>query len=148
MIDYKGYEQSMLALLVWREARGELHQAKVAVCYSVLNRVKNPKWWGTSLGAVIAKKWQYSSMAAPGDPNLIQYPLPHDLSFQDTMLAVNAVVTGGEKNPVEGADSYYDVSIPPPKWAKPEQFVRQVGAFRFFNTDGDMPENDKKGGEE
>lgn len=137
MIDYKGYEEAMLALLVWREARGELHQAKVAVCYSVLNRVKSPKWWGRTIGEVVAKKWQYSSMAAPGDPNLIAYPLPHDLSFQDAMLAVNAVLTNGEKNPVEGADSYYDVSIPPPKWAKPEQFVKQVGAFRFYNTDGD-----------
>lgn len=140
-IDYNLYERVMLALLVWREARGELHQAKVAVCYSVMNRVKSPKWWGTTLGAVIAKKWQYSSMTAPGDPNLIQYPLPQDLSFQDSLLAVNAVMMDKEKNPVEGADSYYDVSIPPPKWAKPEQFVKQVGAFRFFNTDGDSPEN-------
>lgn len=144
IIDYTTYEQAMLALLVWREARGELHQAKIAVCFSVLNRVQNPKWWGTTLGAVIAKKWQYSSMAAPGDPNLIQYPLPQDLSFQDCLLAVNAVIAKTESNPVAGADSYYDVSIPPPKWAKPEQFVKQVGAFRFFDTDGDSPENKGK----
>jgi spore germination cell wall hydrolase CwlJ-like protein len=137
-IDYTTYEHAMLALLVWREARGELHQAKVAVVFSVLNRVKSPKWWGTTLGAVIAKKWQYSSMAAPGDPNLIAYPLPNDLSFQDSLYAVNKALIAAEKNPVPGADSYYDLSIPPPKWAKPEQFVAQIGAFRFFNTDGDM----------
>jgi len=142
-IDYATYEQAMLALLVWREARGETQAAKVAVCFSVLNRVKNPKWWGTTLGAVIAKKWQYSSMAAPGDPNLIQYPLPNDLSFKDSLTAVNAVLAGTATNQVVGADSYYDLSIPPPKWAKPEQFVKQVGAFRFFNTDGDSPENGK-----
>ena len=138
MIDYLSYEQALLALLVWREARGELHPAKVAVAFSVMNRVQSPKWWGTTLGAVIAKKWQYSSMAAPGDPNLIAYPLPHDLSFQDCLHAVNKVLSGVEKNPVPGADSYYDRSIPPPKWAKPEQFVKQIGAFRFFNTDGDV----------
>jgi len=137
-IDYQTYERAMLALLVWREARGETHQAKVAVAFSVLNRVKSPKWWGTTLGAVIAKKWQYSSMAAPGDPNLILYPLPQDLSFQDSMRAVNVALAGIEANIVVGADSYYDVSIVPPKWAKPEQFVKQVGAFRFFNTDGDI----------
>ena len=137
-IDYQTYERAMLALLVWREARGETHQAKVAVAYSVLNRVKSPKWWGKDLGSVIAKKWQYSSMAAPGDPNLIQYPLPQDLSFQDSMRAVNVAMGNLESNPVAGADSYYDVSIAPPKWAKPEQFVKQVGAFRFFNTDGDI----------
>lgn len=137
-IDYTTYEHAMLALLVWREARGEPHPAKVAVAHSVLNRVKSPKWWGTTLGAVIAKKWQYSSMAAPGDPNLIAYPLPQDISFQDSLHAVNKVLSGKERNSIPGADSYYDVSIPPPKWAKPEQFVKQVGAFRFFNTDGDV----------
>ena len=137
-IDYHDYEHALLALLVWREARGELHPAKVAVAFSVLNRVAQPKWWGTTLGAVIAKKWQYSSMAAPGDPNLIQYPLPQDLSFQDALYAVNRVLAGAEKNPVPGADSYYDTSIPAPSWAKPEQYVGQVGAFRFYNTDGDV----------
>lgn len=144
MIDYAIYEQVMLVLTVWREASGELHPAKVAVTFSILNRVAHPKWWGTRLGPVIAKKWQYSSMAAPGDPNLIRYPLPQDLSFQDALLAVNAVLAGTESNPVEGADSYYDISIAPPKWAKPEQFVKQVGAFRFYNTDGDHPENKVK----
>jgi spore germination cell wall hydrolase CwlJ-like protein len=137
-IDYMTYEHAMLALLVWREARGELHPAKVAVAHSVMNRVKSPKWWGDSLGAVIAKKWQYSSMAAPGDPNLIAYPLPQDLSFQDALYAVNKVLNGTEQNPVPGADSYYSVDIPAPAWAKPEQFVKQIGAFRFYNTDGDI----------
>ena len=137
MIDYGTYEHALLSLVVWREAQGETRAAKIAVAFSILNRVDNPKWWGTSIGAVIAKKWQYSSMAAPGDPNLIKYPLPQDLSFQDSMSAVNAALAAGAINTVPGADSYYDVSIPPPKWAKPEQFVKQVGAFRFFNTDGD-----------
>lgn len=146
MIDYNGYERAMLALLVWREAQGEIYQARVAVCYSALNRVESPKWWGRSLGAVIALKWQYSSMAAPGDPNLIKYPLPQDVVFRDCLQIVDDVMSKKVKNPVPGADSYYDVSIPPPKWAKPEQFVKQVGAFRFFNTDGDMPENEKERG--
>jgi spore germination cell wall hydrolase CwlJ-like protein len=138
MIDYGTYERALLALLVWREARGELHPAKVAVAYSVLNRVTNPKWWGDSIGAVIAKKWQYSSMAAPGDPNLIAYPLPQDLSFQDSLYAVNAVLNGTEKNPVPGADSYWDSSIARPKWATDANFVSKIGAFSFHNTDGDV----------
>jgi spore germination cell wall hydrolase CwlJ-like protein len=141
MIDYTTYEEALLALLVWREARGELHLAKVAVAFSVLNRVQHPKWWGNSIGAVIAKKWQYSSMAAPGDPNLIQYPLSQDLSFLDSMSAVNAAMANDAINPISGADSYYDVSIPAPAWATPERFVKQIGAIRFYNTDGDTPEN-------
>lgn len=136
VIDYGTYEQAMLALLVWREARGETRAAKIAVAFSVLNRVHNPKWWGTTLGAVIAKKWQYSSMAAPGDPNLIQYPLPNDLSFVDSMSAVNAVLASGSINPVAGADSYWDDSIARPKWATDANFVRKIGSFSFHDTDG------------
>lgn len=140
LIDYSIYERVMLALLVWREARGELHQAKVAVCFSVMNRVENPKWWGKTLGEVIAKKWQYSSMAAPGDPNLIQYPLPQDLSFKDALATVNAVLGGKVVNPVPRADSYWDDSIARPQWATDANFVCKIGAFSFHNTDGGLQE--------
>lgn len=142
-IDYSMYELAILALTVWREAQGETRAAKIAVAFSVLNRVDSPKWWGTSIGAVVAKKWQYSSMAAPGDPNLIKYPLPHDLSFQDSMSAVNAAIAVGAINTVPGADSYWDASIARPKWATDANFVCKVGAFSFHNTDGDFPSNPK-----
>ncbi len=42
-----------LALLVWREARGETFEAQLAVAHSVMDRVKHPGWWGTDLLSVI-----------------------------------------------------------------------------------------------
>lgn len=135
---YSDYEKALLALVIWREARGESVRAKQAVADSIMNRVVNPKWWGRSLGEVISKKWQYSSMAAPGDPNLIAYPSFGDQSFKECLLAAESAVAFPRRY---AADSYYDISIPAPKWAKPEQFVEQIGRIRFYNTDGDQPEN-------
>lgn len=135
---YADYEKALLALVVWREARGEPIKAKQAVADSIMNRVVNPKWWGRSLGEIIGKKWQYSSMAAPGDPNLIAYPLPSDHSFQECLAVAETAVAFPHRS---GADSYYDTSIPPPAWAKSERFVEQIGRIRFYNTDGDHGEN-------
>ena len=138
---YSDYARALLALLVWREARGEIYQAKLAVAYSVLNRVEHPKWWGHTLGDVIGKKWQYSSMAAPGDPNLIAYPSSLDVSFVECLKAVDSAIAGTNINPVLMADSYFDVSITAPVWATASCFIAQIGRLRFYNTDGDHPEN-------
>src|SRR3990172_8445425 len=98
----------MLALVGWREARGEVLPVRIAVMYSVLNRVERPAWWGRSVLEVVGKLWQYSALTAPGDPNVLEYRVA---------------------NPMPGADSYHDVSIPQPGWA---------GAARFWG--GDVPE--------
>ena len=140
-MDWSNYEDALLAIDVWREARGEVMDAKRAVAFSVLNRVKNPKWWGSTIAQVIGKKFQYSSMAAPGDPNLIKWPAQPDPSFEDCMQAAADAISDSGPNPVPGADSYYDKSISAPAWAKPEQFVAQVGNLFFYNTDGDHPSN-------
>jgi len=65
------WHTALLALMLWREARGESDEAKIAVAHTVVNRVAHPGWWGRTVDDVIAKKWQYSSMTDPGDPQLV-----------------------------------------------------------------------------
>lgn len=132
------YETALLALVIWREARGEGELGMRAVACSIHNRVERPTWWGTSYASVIGKKYQYSSMAAPGDPQLIRYPDMNDSMFAEALQIADAIIADEPiGNPVAGADSFYDVSIPPPDWATPECFVGQVGRIRFFNVDHD-----------
>lgn len=130
-------EQVFLGLVVWRESRGESDECRAAVAYSVLNRVARPAWWGKSVMSVIAKKWQYSSMTAFGDPQLVIWPTDTDPSWWECLEIAGAAMRGEIPNPVPGADSYFDLSIPAPKWAKPEMFVRQIGRIRFYNLDRD-----------
>lgn len=135
---------SQLALLVWREARGEPYLGKVAVAWTVRNRVEHPKWWGDSYSAVMGMKWQYSALAAPGDPQLVKWPRYPDTEFSECLAIADKVIHGTVASPVAGADSYYATSIAAPFWAKDAQFVGAVGNHKFYNMDGDHPENEPR----
>jgi spore germination cell wall hydrolase CwlJ-like protein len=125
-----------MALVIWREARGESFEAQLAVGFSIMNRVENPKWWGSSVMEVVTKKWQYSSMTDPKDRQLTTWP-KEDSVWNKCLEAANSVILGIVKNPAPGADSYHDTSIQSPKWATKQNFVCQIGRLRFHNTDGD-----------
>ncbi len=133
---------SLLSLVVWREARGASVAAKVAVAHSVLNRVDRPSWWGRTLSQVIGKKWQYSSITAPNDPQLGKFPEPEDPSFLESLAVARAALAGTELNPFPGADSYYDSSIAAPKWVGIARFCGEIksphgNALRFYDVDHD-----------
>ena len=135
---WQWYEVCLLALVIWREARGESLEARIMVGCSIRNRIDNPKWWGTDWISCITKKWQYSSMTASGDPQLAIYPQATDHTFQEC-LAVASMVHGRVYNsPLKGGDSYYDSGIAPPKWATPETFVGTLGRLHFHNLDRDI----------
>jgi len=127
-----------LALAVWREARGEDIVCQIGVAHSILNRVKRPAWWGTDIQSVVFKKWQYSSLTDPNDPQLTTWPRADDWSWKQCLKVANDTISGVTVNPVPGADSYHDISIPPPKWATNENFVGQIGRILFYNLDQDI----------
>lgn len=126
-----------LALTLWREARGEPHAVKVGVACSILNRVVRPSWWGNDVLSVVTKRFQYSSLTDPHDPQLTTWPTWNDASWRECMEVAVDALAGKLMSPVPGADSYHDVSIAAPKWATPAMFVAQLGRIRFFNTDQD-----------
>jgi len=130
-----------LAILVWRESRGESFDAQVAVAHSVMNRVRHPGWWGTDLLSVIWKKWQYSSLTDPNDPQIKLQPKLPDPSWLSGLGASYDVVYGDVENPAPGADSYYDISLDKigkaPKWATADKFVKQLGRLKFYDLDED-----------
>jgi N-acetylmuramoyl-L-alanine amidase len=125
-----------LGLVVWREARGEGTECMTAVAHSIMNRVNNPKWWGKDVISVVTKKWQYSSMTDPNDKQLTTWP-GNDPWWEKALQIAANVYDGKTENPVPGADSYFDISIPNPKWAAEANFVRQVGRIKFYNLDND-----------
>ena len=124
-----------MALCIWREARGEITIAKIGVGMCILNRIAKPSWWGTNVMEVIFKKWQFSSLTDPRDKQLTVWPKAHNPSWESCLIISEKLLKGDYENPVPGADSYHDISIPAPYWAKPEQFVGQIGHLRFFDTE-------------
>lgn len=131
------YERVLLALTIWREARGESREAKIAVGCSVRNRVHNPKWWGTDYISCLVKKWQYSSLTDPKDRQLTTWPKADDDIFEECLDIADSVITGKLYSTMPGADSYYDTSIPPPAWATEDKKVGIIGRLVFYNLDAD-----------
>jgi hypothetical protein len=125
-----------MGLLAYREARGCTNLAILAVLFVVMTRVKLGGWWGSDVIAVITHPDQFSSMTVKGDPGLRVWPVSGDPVWKRCMSLAESAFTGTIGNPVPGADSYYDTSIPPPNWATaPEtRFLEQIENLRFYST--------------
>src|SRR5436190_18312786 len=85
-------ETFMLALAIWREARGEPPDAKRAVGWVIRNRVQRGGWFGADYGAVILKPAQFTSFSA-GDPNAARFPRFDDSSWRDAVTAAVDVLS-------------------------------------------------------
>lgn len=127
---------AFLALCVWREARSESSEAKLAVAYVAIQRVKLQSWMGKNMMEVLFHPWQFSSLTNPRDPQLTRWPREDDDSWHDCLFQTALAIDGSAQNPAPGADSYYGISIEPPAWAAQGQFIKQIGQLRFFRTAG------------
>jgi N-acetylmuramoyl-L-alanine amidase len=131
---WSDYEATLLALCIWRESRSEGAKGMLGVACAILNRVKSPGWWGSDLAGVITKKWQFSSMTDPHDPQLTKFPVGQDPSFLAALDVAQIAIRGECANPVGDSDSYHDISIEPPKWATELCFVTQIGRLKFYKV--------------
>ena len=129
-------DRVFFALLLWREARGEDFQTKRAVACSIRNRVEHPSWWGQGWCGIMFKKWQYSSMTAPNDPNLVKFPQANDTSWIASMDVADEVYNGPMVDSANGATHYFDKSLDenPPAWIKAAnmEFIMDSGNFHFY----------------
>jgi N-acetylmuramoyl-L-alanine amidase len=123
----------LMKLCVWREARGEGILGKRGVAHVIQNRADDPSWWGHDVRSVILKPWQFSSFNA-ADANSNKWPAEGDPSFQDCDNICEAVAAGKDEDLTAGATSYYDVSIPAPRWTLDGSNVPtlSVGRLRFY----------------
>jgi N-acetylmuramoyl-L-alanine amidase len=127
------YNKVLLALVVWREARGEIEAAKVGVAWTIRNRVMKPGWWGTSWISVILKPFQFSSFNH-SDPNATKMPDEDDHSWDDSLNAAYSVYTLGVNDPTGGATHYFDKSLDsnPPSWAAELSHKCDIGNLHFY----------------
>ena len=130
-------DRAFLSLVLWREARGESDAGKIGVAMAILNRVARPSWWGHNITEVLFKKWQFSSMTDPHDPQLSGWPLPNDPSWVSCLDIACRAADGQITNPIPGADSYFDQSISAPPWTATARFVAQIGKLKFYDVDHD-----------
>ncbi len=145
------YEVFLLALVVWREARGETLPGKLAVAWVVRNRVNHPGWWGKDWITVVLKPFQFSSFNR-NDPNATRWPSPLDTSWEAALQIAADVYAGHGQvrfsdsggvqrtpetgDPTSGAVFYFDKSLDnnPPTWAIDGSTVHtaDIGNLHFY----------------
>ena len=116
---------SLLALCLWREARGESIEARRAVLHVILNRMAARN---EAAAQVILAPKQFSSFNA-NDPNALKFPMPDDHEWFECCCIVDHPgddITGGASNYESCAPDHL------PSWADPAKQTATVGAFRFY----------------
>jgi len=128
------YEDWLLALCLWREARGSSPDSLTAIKHVILNRANDPqKRWPSAIPSVILQHYQFSSFNA-GDPNSTKFPLPNGSSDWTAFLSCVSVATQPSIDPTSGANCYESLSPDQtkPAWAQADKITYTSGPFRFY----------------
>lgn len=130
----------LMALCVWREARGEPINVKWGVSWVIKNRVAHPGWWGDDITSVILCHYQFSSFNK-NDPNSNKFPELKDQSWIDTLRACRDTYYNVVQDPTQGATMYYDKSLDsnPPGWSNGLTKII-IGDIRFFTQEKGLVE--------
>lgn len=115
--DYTNLDNAhLLALCIFREARGEKFLGKRGVACVVRNRVNARSYFGHDYPSVILKPWQFSSFNN-SDPNHTVWPADGEESWMDSLAEANEVL-GGCDDVTNGALFYFSQPLtqPPPAW--------------------------------
>ena len=109
-------DEQLVALCVWREARGEGNLGKRAVAHVIQNRASAGGWWGHDWRTVVLKPYQFSSFNRD-DPNSTKWPEDDEADWLDCLEATRDVM-GGEADITNSAVYYYSppLSAPPRAW--------------------------------
>ncbi len=98
-------DQVIMALTIWRENRGGHPQpdAMQSCANVILNRTEAH---GSTVWSVCTKKLQFSSLTAPGDPELVLWPPDSDPQW-DMALQLAAQAAAGTLSDLTGGSTLY-----------------------------------------
>lgn len=124
-------EPHLLALCIYREARGEGFLGKRAVGCVVRNRVNAQSYFGHSYDAVILRPYQFSSFNQ-NDPNSTIWPADGEASWVECVAEANDVLAGCD-DVTNGALFYYSppLTAPPRAWG-PVIPTASIGHLSFW----------------
>lgn len=120
-------DRFLLALCVWREARGETARGKRLVAQVIKNRVADKRWPNTYDG-VITQPWQFSSFNKT-DANAYVFPTSTDASWPDCLAAADEVLAN--TTPITTANHYHVVGLDP-AWRDASKVVDTEGHHVFY----------------
>ena len=127
---------AVTAICAWRENRAGGLNGMQSVINVLQNRAKAS---GLTMADEALKKWQFSSMTAPGDPQLSLGPNftdTHDEMAYRTALRLAAEADSDNLPDITGgAVNYYAVSMTtPPSWAGSMDRTTEIQGQIFFRS--------------
>jgi len=125
MINPADLDGFMLALCVWREARGEPLEGKILVAETIINRSVDGRWPRTIRGVILQQK-QFSAFSS-GDVNATLFPAL-DTSWEECCEAANFAMSNASQT---GVNHYHALSVAP-AWSYRMKQVRTVGNHVFY----------------
>jgi hypothetical protein len=138
----QSWQWSLLALVLWREARGCSHEQKVAVAHVITTRATDAlKRFPVTLSGVICAQSQFTSIAPPLHAvgpaeiqNAVSWPKDGDANFLECCQIADAFAAATEGPDITaGATHYYTDPIPQvPGWADPSKLTLRLGVFHFY----------------
>lgn len=123
------YDEWVMALAIWREARGEPVEGKIAVGEVIRNRMRTKNRWRSTIVGVVTQPKQFSAFNA-GDPNAVKFPKPTDGVWRQCCESVRAVMRN-RADFTEGANHYHTKAVKP-YWVKGKTPVCEIGNHVFY----------------
>ena len=134
-------EIDTFARTLWGEARGEGETGMHAVANVIMNRVRNPRWWGNSVESVCLQRAQFTCWDR-NDPNyekLKAVTVETDQAFAKAVEIATKAVDFGITDITGGADHYYNPFVANPKWALESRVTKKIGNHRFLRLEIPAP---------
>jgi len=105
---------NIFARTLWGEARGEPLAGKVAVAMVIINRAKNPGWWGDGIESVCSFPYQFSCWN-DDDPNRtkMEAVTKDDAMFRECLIIARLAEEGLLVDKTDGATHYHHEAIMP-----------------------------------
>lgn len=97
-------DQVILALTIWRENRGGGVEGMQSVANVILNRAAKNR---TNAWTECTRRLQFSSMTAPGDPELTLWPADGDHEWEIAQHIASLADLGALNDLTDGALLYY-----------------------------------------
>jgi N-acetylmuramoyl-L-alanine amidase len=95
----------LMALTAWREARGDGFEAMQAVINVIVNRARHDN---VSPYEECVRRLQFSSITAPGDPELGLWPAADDPQWKAANDLAQSAANGTLEDLTQGAVDYYN----------------------------------------
>ncbi|MBE7209444.1 MAG: cell wall hydrolase [Gluconacetobacter diazotrophicus] len=128
--------RDVLARTLWGEARGEGRGGMEAVASVICRRAAFPRWWGHDVRSVCLSPHQFSCWL-PGDPNRnkLQAVDAADESFAAALEIAGRAMANAIEDRTGQADSYADLAVAHPPWARVAKQTAVIGRHTFFRLE-------------